>query len=197
MNKKIIIQSILFLIILLLLILFFFKYFSKNNQTSFNTDKTNLTSAPKENFANIIENIEYNSNDETGNLYNIKAEYGEILNESKNLILMKDVTAKIIFNHNEQIIITSKKAIYNTINYDTNFEEDILVKYAEHTIASNNVDLLFKDNKVKIYNEIDYNNLNTNLLADNAEINLLTKNLKIYMNNNKKINIEYKENVSN
>lgn len=197
MNKKIIIQSILFLIILLLLIFFFFKYFSKNNQTSFNTDKTNLTSAPKENFANIIENIEYNSNDETGNLYNIKAEYGEILNESKNLILMKNVTAKIIFNHNEQIIITSKKAIYNTINYDTNFEEDILVKYAEHTIASNNVDLLFKDNKVKIYNEIDYNNLNTNLLADNAEINLLTKNLKIYMNNNKKINIEYKENVSN
>lgn len=197
MNKKIIIQSILFLIILLLLIFFFFKYFSKNNQTSSNTDKTNLTSAPKENFANIIENIEYNSNDETGNLYNIKAEYGEILNESKNLILMKNVTAKIIFNHNEQIIITSKKAIYNTINYDTNFEEDILVKYAEHTIASNNVDLLFKDNKVKIYNEIDYNNLNTNLLADNAEINLLTKNLKIYMNNNKKINIEYKENVSN
>ena len=197
MNKKIIIQSILFLIILLLLIFFFFKYFSKNNQTSFNTDKTNLASAPKENFANIIENIEYNSNDETGNLYNIKAEYGEILNESKNLILMKNVTAKIIFNHNEQIIITSKKAIYNTINYDTNFEKDILVKYAEHTIASNNVDLLFKDNKVKIYNEIDYNNLNTNLLADNAEINLLTKNLKIYMNNNKKINIEYKENVSN
>ena len=197
MNKKIIIQSILFLIILLLLIFFFFKYFSKNNQTSFNTDKTNLTSAPKENFANIIENIEYNSNDETGNLYNIKAEYGEILNESKNLILMKNVTARIIFNYNEQITITSKKAIYNTINYDTNFEKDILVKYAEHTIASNNVDLLFKDNKVKIYNEIDYNNLNTNLLADNAEIDLLTKNLKIYMNNNKKINIEYKENVSN
>ena len=197
MNKKIIIQSILFLIILLLLIFFFFKYFSKNNQTSSNTDKTNLTSAPKENFANIIENIEYNSNDETGNLYNIKAEYGEILNESKNLILMKNVTARIIFNYNEQITITSKKAIYNTINYDTNFEEDILIKYAEHSIASNNVDLLFKDNKVKIYNEINYNNLNTNLLADNAEINLLTKNLKIYMNNNKKINIEYKENVSN
>ena len=196
MNKKIIIQSILFLIILLLLSLFFFKYFSKNNQTSSN-NKTNLTSVSEENFANIIENIEYTSNDEAGNLYNIKAKYGEILNESKNLILMKNVTAKIIFNHNEQIIITSKKAIYNTINYDTNFEKDILVKYAEHTIASNNVDLLFKDNKVKIYNEIDYNNLNTNLLADNAEINLLTKNLKIYMNNNKKINIEYKENVSN
>ena len=30
------------------------------------------------------------------------------------------------------------------------------------------------------------NNGNT-ILADNAEINLLTKNLKIYMNNNKKV----------
>ncbi len=179
------------------MILFFFKYFSKNNQKSSNTNETNITSVSKENFANIIENIEYTSNDEVGNRYNIKAEYGEILNENKNLISMKNVTAKIIFNYNEQIKITSKKAIYNTINYDTNFEDDVLIKYADHSIDSNNVDLLFKDNKVKIYNEINYNNLNTNLLADNAEINLITKNLKIYMNNKKKINIEYKENVSN
>lgn len=197
MNKKIIIQSILFFIILLLISLFFFKYYSKNNLESSNSNKKSPSSTSKENFANIIENIEYTSNDETGNQYNIKAEYGEILNENKNLILMKNVIAKIIFNYNEKIIITSKKAIYNTINYDTKFEEDILIKYAEHNITSNNVDLLFKDNKVKIYNEINYNNLNTNLFADNAEINLLTKNLKIYMNNNKKINIEYNENVSN
>lgn len=197
MNKKIIIQSILFFIILLLISLFFFKYYSKNNLESSNSNKKSPSSTSKENFANIIENIEYTSNDEIGNQYNIKAEYGEILNENKNLILMKNVIAKIIFNYNEKIIITSKKAIYNTINYDTKFEEDILIKYAEHNITSNNVDLLFKDNKVKIYNEINYNNLNTNLFADNAEINLLTKNLKIYMNNNKKINIEYNENVSN
>ncbi len=181
----------------MLVSLFFFTYFSKNNLNSSDIKKDDLSSISKDNFSNIIENIEYTSNDESGNKYIIKAEYGEILNESKNLILMKNVRAKIIFNYNEKIIITSKKAIYNTINYDTNFEEDIIIKYAEHNITSNNVDLLFKDNKVKIYNEINYNNLNTNLLADNAEINLLTKNLKIYMNNNKKINIEYKENVSN
>ena len=197
MNKKIIIQSILFFNILILISLFFFKYFSKNNFKSSDNKENKPTSVSKENFANIIENIEYKSSDETGNQYNIKAEYGEILNESKNLILMKNVTAKIIFNYNEEIIITSKKAIYNTLNYDTNFEENILIRYANHSITSNNVDLLFKDNKVKIYNEIDYNNLNTNLLADNAEIDLLTKNLRIYMNNNKKINIKYNENVSN
>ena len=46
--------------------------------------------------------------------------------------------------------------------------------------------MIFKDQKIKIYNEIKYNNLNTVLLADVAEIDLLTKNLKIYMNQNKK-----------
>ncbi len=98
MNKKIIIQSILFFIILLLISLFFFKYYSKNNLESSNSNKKSPSSTSKENFANIIENIEYTSNDETGNQYNIKAEYGEILNENKNLILMKNVIAKIIFN---------------------------------------------------------------------------------------------------
>ncbi len=196
MNKRIVTQLIIFLIILILVSLFFFTYFSKNNLNSSVVKKDDFSSISKENFSNIIENIEYTSNDETGNKYIIKSEYGEILNENKNLILMKNVRAEIIFNYNEKIIITSKKAIYNTINYDTNFEEDIVIKYAEHKITSDNVDLLFKDNKVKIYNDINYNNINTNLLADIAEIDLLTKDLKIYMNNNDKINITYNKNVS-
>ena len=55
--------------------------------------------------------------------------------------------------------------------------------------------MIFKDQKIKIYNEIKYNNLNTVLLADVAEIDLLTKNLKIYMNQNKKKNdLTYKKN---
>ena len=192
MNKKIIIQLILFLIILLLVSLFFFKYSTKNQTKNSDTKKTNTSSISDKNFSNIIENIEYTSNDEVGNQYIIKAKYGEILNESKNLILMKNVRAEIIFNYGERITITSKKAIYNNLNYDTNFEEDIFIRYAEHNISSNNVDLLFKDNKVKIYNEIKYNNLNTNLSADIAEIDLLSKNVKIYMNENeKKINIKY------
>ena len=58
--------------------------------------------------------------------------------------------------------------------------------------------MLFKDNKIKIYSEINYNNLNTNLLADVIDINLLTSNLKIYMTeNDKKINATYSKNANN
>jgi hypothetical protein len=50
--------------------------------------------------------------------------------------------------------------------------------------------LLFKKNLAYISDEILYKNLNTQLQADKIEVNLLTKNLKIFMNDkSKKIKI--------
>lgn len=188
MNKKIIIQLILFSIIIIIISLFFFQVDKRVS----NTNKKTVSSISDEDFSNIMQNIEYFSNDEIGNEYIIKAEHGQILNENKNLILMNNVSAEINFNYSEKITILSKKAVYNTLNYDTKFEDDIIIKYGDHNILSENVDMLFKDQKIKIYNKIEYTNLNTFLLADIAEIDLLTKNLKIYMKQNKKkINITY------
>mgnify|MGYP006085541143 CR=1 FL=1 len=188
MNKKIIIQLILFSIIIIIISLFFFQVDKRVS----NTNKKTVSSISDEDFANVLENIEYFSNDEIGNEYIIKAEHGQILNENKNLILMNNVSAEINFNYSEKITILSKKAVYNTLNYDTKFEDDIIIKYGDHNILSENVDMLFKDQRIKIYNKIEYTNLNTFLLADIAEIDLLTKNLKIYMNETKKkINITY------
>jgi hypothetical protein len=188
MNKKIIIQLILFSIIIIIISLFFFQVDKRVS----NTNKKTVSSISDEDFANVLENIEYFSNDEIGNEYIIKAEHGQILNENKNLILMNNVSAEINFNYSEKITILSKKAVYNTLNYDTKFEDDIIIKYGDHNILSENVDMLFKDQRIKIYNKIEYTNLNTFLLADIAEIDLLTKNLKIYMKQKeKKINITY------
>ena len=111
---------------------------------------------------------------------------------------MKDVNAEINFHNNEKITISSSQAIYNTLNYDTNFKENVFIKYDQHNVKSDNLDVLFKDHKIKLYNKIDYNNLNTNILADVMEIDLLTKDLKIYMNeSDKKINATYNNNVNN
>jgi len=198
MNKKIIIQLILFFVITLFISLFFFKYLVKTKIGKSDIDKVDHSSISNKEFSNIIENIEYTSNDNIGNEYIIKAEYGEILDKDSNVILMKNVNAEINFHNNEKITISSLQAIYNTINYDTNFKENVFIKYAQHNVRSNNLDVLFKDHKIKLYNKINYNNLNTNILADVMEIDLLTKDLKIYMNeNNKKINATYNNNVNN
>ena len=198
MNKKIIIQLILFFVITLFISLFFFKYLVKTKIGKSDTNELDHSSISNKEFSNIIENIEYTSNDNIGNEYIIKAEYGEILDKDSNVILMKNVNAEINFHNNEKITISSSQAIYNTINYDTNFKENVFIKYAQHNVRSNNLDVLFKDHKIKLYNKINYNNLNTNILADVMEIDLLTKDLKIYMNeNDKKINATYNNNVNN
>ena len=198
MNKKIIIQFILFFIIILFIGLFIFKFLVETEAKNNKAKKIELSTDTNKNFSNIIENIEYKSNDNRGNQYTIKAKNGEIVKENSDLLLMSDVEAIIIFSDYEKVTITSSGAIYNIINYDTNFKENITIKYAEHNMTSNNADLLFKDHRVKIYNDINYNNLNTDFFADVMEIDLLTKKLKIYMNSqNKKIKATYKNNGNN
>ena len=195
-NKRIIIQILLFLIIVLFIGLFFFKYFFKNKTENSFTEKK----PPEiyvENTSNIINDIEYNSTDNLGNRYIIKAAYGKIMSEGDNIILMNNVEAFIFFTDNTKINIVSDEAIYNIFNYDTNFIKNISVNNMEQNLTCDNVDLLFKDHKIQVYNNIIYKNLDTKFSADRIEIDLLTKNSKIYMNNkNKKIKIVHK-NVNN
>jgi len=140
MNKKITTQLILFFIIIFIIILFLFKYLIKTETSDIK--KIELSQNSSESFSNSIQDIEYKSNDTLGNQYLIKAKYGEILDQNKNLIAMKGVEAQIIFKNYEKIIIVASTAIYNITNYDTNFEDNILIKYGEHEIICNNVDLL-------------------------------------------------------
>ena len=197
MNKKIIIQVILFFIIFLFIALFFFEYLIKPKLAVSSTQKQILSQNLDDNLTNIIQNIEYSSNDSLNNQFIIKAKFGEVL-EKKTLILMKEVEAIVIFKNSEKITITASNAIYNTLNQDTNFKENVIIKYGEQHITCNRVDMQFRNYKVKLYDNVIYNYINTKLLADVIEIDLLTKSSQIYMNKkNTKVEVMYKNNVSN
>ncbi len=198
MNKKIIFQVFILFIISLFIALLYYQYSLNETVQTTDTSKEIIYSNSQENSSNLINNIEYKSFDTDGNQYQIKAKLGTISDESPNLILMQNVEAQIIFNNNEKIFINALLATYNVVNYDTIFRDNINIKYDEHYINCNNADLFFKDHKIKLYNNIKYNNLNTSILADEIEIDLLTKNLKIYMiNKDEKIKAIYKNNVPN
>jgi hypothetical protein len=198
MNIKTIIQAILFFIIILFVSFFLFEYIFKTELKETNKQETVLPSSLDENLSNSIENIEYISKDSLGNTFIIKAKLGEILDNDKNIILMKKVEAMVLFKNSENIIINASSAIYNTISYDTNFKEDIFIKYGEHEITCNSVDMQFKDHKIKLYDDINYNYISSELLADTMEIDLLNKDFRIYMNDqNTKVKAMYKDNVSN
>lgn len=181
MKKKIFIQLFLFSLFLFLSIFTYYKYFNKESKNV--VEVTKDKDLKKKNETNLITDLKYFSVDEKGNKYEITSEYGEISTDNPDIIIMKNVKAIIEINNSDPIIITSNFAKYNVKNYDTNFEENILVKHADNKLNGENLDLSFQDSLMSMYNNIIYQNLDTKLFADKLEIDLITKDSKIIMNN--------------
>ena len=199
MNKKIIFQIFLYFLIFFFIGLLAFQYYyaEKPKETNFSENNIDLNSNTNTS-SNTMSNIEYKSTDTIGNQYLIRAKLGSISDENSNVILMQDVEAEIQLDNSEKILISALSAEYNIVNYDTFFKEQTSIKYIEHNLNCNNADLIFKDHKIKLYSNINYSSLNTSLLADEIEIDLITKNLKVYMiDKNQKIKATFKNNVSN
>ncbi len=190
MQKKLFLQIFLLLIILLISITFFRVYFGNNiTDKPLDNNKIKSDNLPKQE-SNLIYNIQYLSEDKEGNSYIINSKFGEVDSDKQEIVYLKKVTATISLKNSELINIYADNAVYNNINYNTNFYENVSVVYSEHHITSDNLDLDFKKNLATIFNNISYKNLNTKLQADKIEIDLITKNSKIFMfNKSEKVKI--------
>ena len=188
MNIKILIQLLLFIILVSTAATYYYFY---NNKTNANVNKINNNKISiNKNSSNLIKNISYASTDNLGNKFIIKSETGEINIDNPNIVYMNNVEAIINLINSDPIKIKSNHAKYNKINYETNFKENVLLTYQTHKITSQNLDLSFENNLATIYNKIVYDNNNVKIIADILEIDLITKNSKIFMNNEyKKIKI--------
>lgn len=188
MNIKILIQLLLFIILVSTAATYYYFY---NNKTNANVNKINNNKISiNKNSSNLIKNISYASTDNLGNKFIIKSETGEISIDNPKFVYMTNVKAIINLINSDPIIIKSNHAKYNKINYETNFKENVLLTYQTHKITSQNLDLSFENNLATIYNKIVYDNNNVKISADILEIDLITKNSKIFMNNEyKKIKI--------
>ena len=179
MQKKIIIQVFLFLLIIIISVIFFKFYFKPTNLTKEYDSKINNSDS---NQNNLMSNIKYFAADKVGNEYIIKSKLAEFDPNQPNLIIMEEVTGVIQFTNSSPILISSDKAIYNKLNHDTKFFENVLAVYDDHKISSQNLELFFDKNLASISKKIIYKNLNTELREDRIEIDLVTKNSKILMN---------------
>ena len=179
MQKKILLQIFLFFLIVLITIIFFKFYYNSD----FSIKETDIKSENLDiNKNNKMQNIEYLASDKIGNNYNITSKFAELDPDQPDLIIIEKVKGVIKPYNSSPITIFSDKAVYNKTNHDTSFFENVLVKYDEHQILSNNLDLFFENNYASIYENIIYKNLNTELRADKIDIDLITKNSKIFMN---------------
>ena len=175
MRKEISVQIFLTILVLIILIFVYQKYFKKefNENIAVNKDEN----AKKEN--NLI-NIVYESVDKEGRKYIITAETGNFKKEEPDVIYMTIVEAKIFLLDGSVIYIDSLNAEYNTISYDTKFNNKVKLNFLEHDIFCNNLNIFFKENLIEAFNDLNYKNLDIIMFADKIEIDLLTSNSKIY-----------------
>ena len=185
MNKKIIIQFFLLLLLISITTFIFLFYFGKKDSLEKNdlTTEKNLNSSINQETASLIKDLRYVFTDAKGNNYEILSEFGKINIKEPEKIFMTNVIANIYLIDSSPVKIISKFANYNKNNHETNFFEDVVVTYEEHVATSENLDLLFTRDLAIMYNNIVYNNNGTNLIADRLEIDLITKNSKIFMDN--------------
>ena len=181
MKKKIFLQLFLLLIVFFVCI-FFYKFFLKDvtkNSGSSNISQ-NIDDALPDG-TNIISKIRYSVKDLDGNEYIVFSDYGEMSEKKPGLISLVNVTAFIKPKNQSSIKVLSKKALYDETNHNTNFFEGVHTTYEDQSIISDSLDLSFKEKFATISNNITYKNLNSKLLADKIEIDLITKDSKIFM----------------
>ena len=185
MYKKILIQFLLLITIFIIVFSTFFLYFNKKK----NLKASNLPiikekeSLIDDKTGTLIKDINYSFYDSAGNYYELLSEIGKVDINNADKIFMTDVVATIYLVDSSPIKITSKYANYNKINHETSFFENVKVTHLIHKATSENLDISFNDNLASMYNNIVYNKPGTNLKADRLEIDLITKNSKIFMDN--------------
>ena len=190
MKKKTLLQ-LLILIVIIAILIFFYKNSNQNKKANVSIKLSNQSEIINSDNSNLISNLKYVVEGEDGISYTITSEIGELSVEQPNLILMRRVLAVIRSDYGKPLKITADNAIYNNINHDTQFYDNVLMTYQEQVINSDNFDLVFIKNLATIKNNVVYKDLNTKLFADKVEINILTKNSKIFMyDKQKKINLK-------
>ena len=190
MKKKIFIQILLSVLILIIFFSIYQKYFKK----TLVSDRSQIEE--KEiNQSNSLENITYDSVDREGRKYIVTAESGFFNEQEPDIVFMNNANAKIVLLDGSIIYIKSSTAEYNSLNYDTKFQKDVKLKFLEHNVFCNNLNILFQDNLLEAYNDLTYKNLDIIMLADKIEIDLLTKNSKIFNFNESKVKIK-KRNIN-
>ena len=191
MNKKTVIQALLIFLIILISLLFYLKYFnnsSKNLKKKTTLEKIDIN---QDQSSTYINNIDYISSDASGNRYQLTAVQAEIKVKNPDIMFLENVTAYIFIKDSDVIKITSDFGKYNSKNYDTIFSKNIIVIYPDHTITGEYLDFSFLDNLGTISKNVIYTGEKKKLFADKMEMNLATKDTKVFMiDSNKKVLIE-------
>ena len=180
------IKRISIFVILILSILIFYVIYLKYSKIENKNQVKNDTIEKNSYSSNTIQEVNYISKDSRGNEYIIDAKTGEIDINNPDFIYLTDVRAFINLKNSETINIKSDFGKYNTKNFDTIFSKNVIINYLDHEITGEYLDFSLDRNSMIINKNVKYSNLENILEADVVEINIKSKDTKIYMYEEKK-----------
>ena len=185
MKKKIAVTFILFFLLILII------FYQKNNSSTKKIEIEEQTSEEISSNSNILENVRYVSKDAKGNEYIITAETGEIDYSNPDIIFLENVNAIIKLINANTIKITSDFGKYNSSNFDTIFSKNVIVIYLDNKIVGEYLDFSTTRETMIISKKVIYTNAKNILKADVVEIDIETKDTKIFMyDKNEQVNIQ-------
>ena len=196
--KKKIILGISFMILFFSLLVFL--YYKSNYKKELFEKKANKsliekeiveTSEEKIESSNVIEDVSYSAKDAKGNEYFLKAGKGVIDQNNSNYIFLTSVEAIINLKNYKLIEIASDFGKYNINNYDTIFSKNVIITYLDNKITGDYLDFSWEKNLMIISRDVILKNNKSSLQADVIEVNIETRDIKIFMyEENKKVNIK-------
>ena len=197
MGKKSLIQIFLIIILFIITALIFNHFYISNNsvENSKNKEIVNIEKNSEQVIdKNIIENVQYSLNNNKGDVYQVLADFGEINLDNPNLMFLNNVNASLILANRTNIILTSDFANFNTKTFETTFIKNIKVEREEETITGDELYLVLEneniktentpltdENLIRISNNIIYKKPGYSLKADILEMDLISKDIKIFM----------------
>ncbi|MDA7457028.1 LPS export ABC transporter periplasmic protein LptC [Candidatus Pelagibacter ubique] len=183
MNKKTGLQFTMVLVVIFISLWFYLKYFTKKFEDTKEAPFKENIDENQNSTSTYIDDINYISTDASGNKYRITAKQAEIKVGNSDIMYLTDVIAFIFVKDKDTINVTSNFGKYNSKNYDTIFSDNVIVVYPGHKITGEYLDFSFLTNLGIFTTNIIYTGEKTNLFADKIEMNLTTKDTKIFMNN--------------
>ena len=194
-KKRVLNIYLIFFTLIILVILIYYKFYKKVEKTN-NLKEKNIVELAEENnliSTNIIKDVNYVTKDAEGNEYIVTALEGEIDFNNDNILFLTKVKAIVKLKSASMITIISDYGKYNTDNFDTIFSKNVIINYLDNKIVGEYLDFSLERNALIISRNVIYTNLNNILMADVMEMDLNTKDTKIYMyESDKKVNIRNK-----
>ena len=188
MSKKTGLQVLLVLLIIAIFLWFYLKYFTDNFEDIKESPAVEKIDENHNSNSTYINDINYISSDAKGNKYQITAKQAEIKIENSDVMFLRDVVAFIFIKDSDKVKITSNFGKYNAKNYDTVFSKNVIAVYPGHKIIGEYLDFSFLNNLGIFTTNVIYTGNKTSLFADKIEMDLTTKDAKVFMNDsNKKV----------